>query len=214
MAAATDEEAPLLSGPKTQAFPEKGLDAGTASSTTRDIGGHPETSNSWWITAIQLMNSMLGSGILAFPYTLAAEGWIMFATYALFFGCLVLATSVMLIEAGEKRGKLNLSDLTEDLFGRPVAQLLKVSIVLTNAGALLSYLNVIGSLGNEVLTRWFSNVGFISTYPGFMVFVAVLVLPLNLYRTYGDLAFISVVTCSGKGWREEVKMHAVCRHSH
>ena len=171
-------------------------DGGVAAKPRYDkTGPVPLEQNPWWATAIQILNTMLGSGILAFPYTLARVGWVTFSSYAMFFGCVVYAGSVMLIKAGRKRHIMNFSDLTKDLLGSSVAKVLQVCIVLSNAGSLLSYLNVIGSLGSSALKRWtgHADIG-ISTYPGFMVMMAVLVLPLNLLRSYGDLTYVSLLS--------------------
>ena len=176
-----EEAAPLLSGGKEVApFKEKVA---------------PKEQNSWWATGVQIMNSMLGSGILAFPYTLAKDGAVLFTFYAFMVGVACFATSYMMISCGKRRGIYNFSELSEATFGSRVADLLKFSISISSMGSLLSYLNVIGSLGAEVVNRWSGGTYiFISSYAGFMILAATLVLPLILFRTYGELTHISIAS--------------------
>jgi sodium-coupled neutral amino acid transporter 11 len=155
----------------------------------------PAETNSWQLTGIQLLNSMLGSGILAFPYTLAHVGILMFTLNIVIFTLAVLLTSIMLIEAGKRKGILNFSRLTEAVFGPVVAKALNFCIFLSSMGSMLSYLNVIGALGSQVVSTWSgaSNIG-ISTYGGFIALVSVLEIPLIMFRSYGELTPISVAS--------------------
>ena len=60
--------------------------------------------------------------------------------------------------------------------------LLDISITLSNLGALLSYMNTIGTLGADTVSEW-SWSGFMSTYGGFMIIVVgVVEAPLILIR--------------------------------
>jgi amino acid permease len=109
-----------------------------------DVTSHetlPKANNSWLSTGVQVLNTMLGSGILAFPYVLAKSGIFLFTVNILFTVIVVLCTSWMLITAGKKMKIMNYSLLTEAVFGKTMRQLLNVGIVLSSVGSILSYLN-------------------------------------------------------------------------
>lgn len=123
----------------------------------------PDAKNSWQSTGIQvpfslfffsfilltlfffilkkILNTMLGSGVLAFPYLLAKCGILLFTFSILFTVSIVLCTSWMLITAGKKKKILNYSKLTEEVFGKNMRQLLNVGIIFSSVGSMLSYLN-------------------------------------------------------------------------
>ena len=185
-----DEESPLLSLSVTQ-LEQKEADKDGTHKVAHPL---PAEQNPWWATGIQIMNSMLGSGILTFPYTLAKDGWVTFVTYITLFGAVVFATSVMMIKAGKARNKLNFSELAEDVLGHQMSQLLKVAIILSNMGALMSYLNVIGALGDKIVSKWTDEDIWVSTYSGFMIMASILIMPLIFLRSYGELTYISLVS--------------------
>lgn len=160
-----------------------------------DHGGKAETvprklnGNVW--TSIQITNTMIGSGILTFPYVLAKVGIVFAVVYMLSFGGAIYLTSIMLIDLGKKRGLLDYSAVVEAEFGFTVARMLDVSIALANLGALMSYFNTIGTLGSNVLGQW-GNVWILDSYAGFMVVFAIIIeIPIIMLRSYGELTLIS-----------------------
>jgi amino acid permease len=159
-----------------------------------DLDGSQKVQNSWWATGIQCLNSMLGSGILAFPYALSKVGWVVFTVEVISFATIVFASSAMLLEVGQRKGLLNFSVVTEHVFGSLVAKMLKFAIVASTIGALMSYLNVIGSLGSSVVMDWGYSSSFLASYSGFMLFAAALIAPLTLFRSYGELTPISLLS--------------------
>ena len=144
---------------------------------------------SWYAIAVQISNSMIGSGILAFPNALAQTGSVLFSFNIFVFFVAVYATSAMLVMAGERRGILNFSRLTEDVFGPRTAKVIGVSIALVNFGALLNYLTILGSIGSKLISQWSDGINdVVDTNAGFIAVVAVCLLPLAMFRTYGELA--------------------------
>ena len=70
----------------------------------------------------------------------------------------------------------------EHEFGPTARNVFNVSVTLSNLGALLSYMNTIGTLGSDTVTEW-GWTGFMSTYGGFMIIVVgVVEAPLCLIR--------------------------------
>ena len=151
----------------------------------------PDERNGWLFTGVQITNTMIGSGILAFPLALVKLGWPLFTVELLLFAAAVYGTAVMLIEVGRRKGTMSYSEVTEKVFGGSVARLLDFCIALSNMGCLLTYLNVIGYLGGKVVRHWSGGNIVISSYPGFLVLVALLDMPLVFLRSYGELTPIS-----------------------
>lgn len=151
----------------------------------------PEERNSALSTSAQITNTMIGSGILTFPYVLAAVGIGWYATLMVTFGVAVHLSTSYLLLSGQKLGFLNYSEVVQDVFGTTMRRVLNVSIALSSMGALMSYMNTIGTLGSDVMGHWWSS-SWLSSYSGFMIVVVTLVeLPLILIRSYGELALIS-----------------------
>lgn len=151
----------------------------------------PEERNSTLSTTLQITNTMIGSGILAFPYTLARVGVAWYVVLMVVFGLAVYLSSSYLVLTGIKRGFLNYSEVVEDVFGPKTRRLLNMAIALSNMGALMSYMNTIGTLGNDVMEHWWHG-AWLSSYSGFMIVVVTVVeLPLILIRSYGELAVVS-----------------------
>jgi amino acid permease len=100
----------------------------------------------------------------------------------------------MLIEVGRRLGLFNFSSITEHVFGPSAAKVLKLAIVAGMSGALMSYLNVIGSLGHSVVIQWGHGGSFLGSYSGFMLFVVALITPLTFFRSYGELTPISLLS--------------------
>jgi len=136
------------------------------------------------------LNTFLGSGILAFPAVLAADGWVMFTAAILVFMCASFGSAALVLEIGQRKGVLNLSGLTTLFLGSTATFILQLCVVLVSQGALMSYLNVIGVMGSDVLTKW----GWGWTYAEVLVVAAVLITPLICFRSYGDLTPISLVS--------------------
>lgn len=160
-----------------------------------DLPDTPEEENGLSNTCGQIMNTMIGSGILSFPSVLSRVGLAYTVGMLLLFCTLVALSSLMMIRVGSEWGVMDFSGVTEDVLGLRWRQATDLAIFVANLGALCSYVNVIGSLGSKVV-RQVCGVGrclVVETYPGFMlVFTAVLVLPMCLKRAYGELTYIAV----------------------
>ena len=151
----------------------------------------PEERNGWILTGVQILNSMLGSGILAFPFMLARVGVVAFAGYLILFSTAVFATSVMLMEAGQRLQIFNLTRLTSTVFGARTAHVLNACNYMSGLGALCSYFNVIGSVGSSFIKHALGASFFLSSYSTLILLSALCVAPLVLMRSYGDLTWFS-----------------------
>ena len=102
------ESLPLLARGKSPAAAVSSDDAGE-DVVDRRRPEVPKEQNSWLFTGMQITNTMIGSGILAFPLALAKLGWVLFAMEIVLFAAAVYTTVVMMIEVGRKKGIMDYS---------------------------------------------------------------------------------------------------------
>ena len=162
---------------------------------TRDE--RPAEKNTALMTAIQLVNSMIGSGILSFPYVMADMGLIMALVWTGVFLSLNYYSNLALLETATRVGRPtgDQSDIIEAAMGSTRwARTVDLCIAIQAFGSLLSYFNVMGALGADLFKNTRPpNVG-LNTYPGVILIAAVLLSPACFYRAYGDIAHISCLS--------------------
>ena len=157
----------------------------------------PKELNNAALSTLQILNSMIGSGVLSFPYVFAKTGWVLSVLLLGVSAVTVYATSMMLLRVGAAVGhpRGELSEVIEKALGPAWRKGVDICIALTCLGALLSYYNVIGSLGSDLLKGLRHEDGsdlVVDTYPGFMVLVVTLVAaPPCFLRHYGELTPVS-----------------------
>lgn len=152
-------------------------------------------------TVILLLNSMIGSGILVQPFVFKESGIISAIVEYLIIGTLTYIGIDLLIRASDTSQKFEYSTLAVAALGEVGAILVDVSIVVGNAGALLSYILIIGSLMESVLStyvpdtsEWYYSVAFITT-----TVVVLLVIPLCCIRNFGHLVVASYISITAIG---------------
>jgi len=162
-----------------------------------DRDERPAEVNNSYMTAIQLVNSMIGSGILSFPFVLADMGLIMALFWIGVFLSLNYFSNLALLETAARVGQPtgDQSDVIESAMGSSRwARTVDFCIALQSFGSLLSYFNVMGALGADLFrTTRPPDVG-LNTYPGVILVCAVLLAPACFYRAYGDIAHISLLS--------------------
>lgn len=213
----SQDRAPLLAvAMKKESPPEAGARAKMPRWTDANRSDVPDERNDAPASVVQLLNTMIGSGILSFPYVFANVGWVLSLILLAASGLRCYVTSSMLLAAagavGRPRGEY--SEVVEDILGSRWRKVVDICVASSCLGALLTYYNVIGALGSDLLVGTRHADGdeliIIDTYAGFMVIVVtVCAVPWCFMRTYGELApisfgsllFISAVTAivAGKG---------------
>lgn len=149
--------------------------------------------NSVTATVMQLTNSMLGAGILAFPYHLAKVGVLVtLFTFGMLGVCMYFTMNLML-DCGIKRNIFDYALLVEDVLGRRMQLYLDLSIALCCMGNVMSYMNVIGEMGATVLREWSHHENiFVDTYAGFLIiFLLIVEFPFIFYKNFGDITWLS-----------------------
>lgn len=202
-------------GPPLPPSPKRALFASSASSGT--VGKQPGSSasrptgsrfmanggdvdsvyTSVWLTSLQLLNGVIGAGIISLPYAFYQAGLPMGIFLCLLVAIMSSWTVRLLAGLGVAHGSETYEDLCHRAFG-PVGYYLVCLIQgLFSFGAMCSYLVIFADLIPPALGTW-TNWG--ETTPVLLrreVVLAIpavgLLLPLCLYRAYGQLAKYSIV---------------------
>jgi hypothetical protein len=162
----------------------------------------PRARHGGGLSAILLLNTMIGSGFLSMAFVVQTAGWPLFVI-ALGVTCLLTyLASVMLLEAGRavNLDTGDMSEVVEKTLGVRWRRTNDACNALICLGAIMSYFNAIGALGADALQGLRHDGGIylvFTTYPGFMVFSVLLcAAPFCYYREYGELV---VASCSALG---------------
>lgn len=152
----------------------------------------PDERNDANLSILQLTNSMIGSGILSFPYVFAATGWVLGCVLLATFAVLNIVTNLMLLETGAAVGQEtgDTSEIIEAaLKSTRWRRLIDACIALQAFGSLLSYNNVMGDLGAAILLRHKSG-----AYPAIIAAGNLVLSPVCFSRAYGDIAWVSILS--------------------
>jgi amino acid permease len=146
---------------------------------------------------------MIGSGIIVQGYVFAESGIIAAIFEYIIISFMIYTGIEMIVRCAQHKSIFDYAELAQAVFPPEFhgAAIIDACMVITNAGALLSYILVIGSLMVDIVGTfssctgdddsgrhgsWFCNIGFLTVLP--IVFFTV---PLCLIRKFGHLAIIS-----------------------
>jgi amino acid permease len=158
--------------------------------------GHEiQIQNSNVSTLFLLLNTMIGSGIVVQAYVFSQSGITAAIIEYIVIGIMIYLGADMLINVGAATEIYDYSQLTESVLGKYGKFLIDISIVINNAGALLSYILIIGTLFEDIVhtfsscSAWYCNIGFLTILP-----IVCFTIPLCLIRNFGHLAIISYIS--------------------
>eukprot|EP00903_Cladosiphon_okamuranus_P010528 g9958.t1 len=196
-------------------------ETGSAPSILALLGaGSRRDDNNTFLTALLLLNYMIGSGILNTPQTFKKSG--LAATTALYFiacpaiwlGMVVLikaaeaSASTLAKERGAEKGEkiaatsgraqiedLEFATIAKRTIGTHAPLLLDGSIVVLNFGAVCSYVVLVGGLTTALLTEWSEGSQVAQWWESFYIvtplIVGFLVLPPCLIRHFSNLRWLA-----------------------
>ncbi|XP_026134059.1 probable sodium-coupled neutral amino acid transporter 6 isoform X2 [Carassius auratus] len=150
---------------------------------------------SFWSSAFNLMNAIMGSGILGLSYAMANTGIIGFSILLLVVSSLAAYSVHLLLLLCDKTGVNSYEALGERAFNRPGKILVACTILIQNIGAMSTYLFILksempaavtGFMSTETSGKWFEN------GVALLILVTVIVvLPLALLPKIGFLGYTS-----------------------
>lgn len=152
---------------------------------------------SFMSSAFNLMNAIMGSGILGLSYAMANTGIIGFSILLLVVSSLAVYSVHLLLLLCDKTGMNSYEALGEKAFNRPGKILVACTILIQNIGAMSSYLFILksempaaitGFMSTESSGKWFEN-GVILL----ILVTVIVVLPLALLPKIGFLGYTSSI---------------------
>ncbi|KAM9311153.1 sodium-coupled neutral amino acid transporter 4 [Gastrophryne carolinensis] len=151
---------------------------------------------SFGMSAFNLSNAIMGSGILGLSYAMANTGIILFVILLLGVAILSLYSVHLLLKTAKEGGSLIYEKLGEKAFGWPGKVAAFTSITMQNIGAMSSYLFIVKYELPEVIRtflrleensgEWYLN----GNYLVIMVSIGV-ILPLSMLKNLGYLGYTS-----------------------
>ncbi len=145
-------------------------------------------------SVILLLNSMIGSGILVQGYVFKESGIINAIVVYIIIACMTYTGIDLLISSADLLQVFDYSQLAVATLGNAGGKILDFSIAVGNAGALLSYMLIIGTLTSDILSGLFGTSWFTSTYFMTILLSTAVILPSCLIRKFGHLAYISYIS--------------------
>ncbi|KAH0616630.1 hypothetical protein JD844_027890 [Phrynosoma platyrhinos] len=151
---------------------------------------------SFGISAFNLSNAIMGSGILGLSYAMANTGIVLFITLLLSVAIMSLYSVHLLLKTSKEGGSLIYEKLGEKAFGWPGKISAFISLTMQNIGAMSSYLFIIKYELPEVIRaflgleensgEWYLNGNYL------VIFVSIgVILPLSLLKNLGYLGYTS-----------------------
>ncbi|KAJ1665068.1 hypothetical protein EV178_003507 [Coemansia sp. RSA 1646] len=156
-------------------------------SDTQPSGGASTTK-----VAFNVLNTILGSGILCLPYALHNAGFI----FGLIMLCIIALLSQFalyaLVITGKRTGTAHFSTVAHAALGSFGYHVLNVSMVVDMVGTVILYLMLVGDLSTSLIDIYFPKSGLTRATVIFAVSTT-LVLPQLFFRNTGPLARLSIL---------------------
>lgn len=158
----------------------------------------PKVQSSIFGTASNIVNSLVGSGIVGFPYALKETGFVAGIIFMLLAGYFVDKSHRMLVETAAYNPKLSgigvtsFEDMMKIPFGKPGYYYILASLMIVAYGLMVSYLLIIKQTLPTVIHLNDSTV-----FPKELVLLVssvIIILPLSLLRDISQLAFASILS--------------------
>ncbi|XP_059373302.1 probable sodium-coupled neutral amino acid transporter 6 isoform X2 [Carassius carassius] len=150
---------------------------------------------SFWSSAFNLMNAIMGSGILGLSYAMANTGIIGFSILLLVVSSLAAYSVHLLLLLCDKTGVNSYEALGERAFNRPGKIVVACTILIQNIGAMSTYLFILksempaavtGFMSTETSGKWFED-----GVALLILVTLIVVLPLALLPKIGFLGYTS-----------------------
>lgn len=152
--------------------------------------------NSIFFTIFLLLNAMIGSGILNAPQVFMETGILVAIILIIITGYYTHLGLKVLIECGIQCKKYDYSDVANFILGNFGEKLVDFAIAISSFGALMSYIDIIGSTSEQLLYSWGCDSYLCSSYYSTSFLLLLIVLPICLKKVFGHLAIYSVISIS------------------
>ncbi|KAJ1741362.1 hypothetical protein LPJ78_002423 [Coemansia sp. RSA 989] len=141
-----------------------------------------------------LVNTMIGSGILALPYALKEAGFY-FGIFTMVLSSLLIYVALnVLVYGGRRAGMYRFESVSEAAMGRTGHHLLTFALAVNSIGSCISYLIIIGDTTSSVAQHVFGPSIYTSRQATILYTAIGFTLPLLFFRTLEPLVKPSVLS--------------------
>eukprot|EP01138_Halocafeteria_seosinensis_P009486 gb/GECG01009694.1/.p1 GENE.gb/GECG01009694.1/~~gb/GECG01009694.1/.p1 ORF type:complete len:588 (+),score=49.31 gb/GECG01009694.1/:1-1764(+) len=165
-------------------------------SESLDSAGHVKslTTASLRSVTVNIINTVVGGGVLLLPYAMFLDGDVIGPLLILFVAALAERSVNMLLYSAEQTKSLVYSEIGQKVGGKWLCWLVDISILLQNYGLCVSYVVLIGQLLPPVLHDWFGLSQSTESRDIILALLSVLIFfPLCCLRTLDKLRYTSFV---------------------
>ncbi|KAJ1723491.1 hypothetical protein LPJ53_002148 [Coemansia erecta] len=139
-----------------------------------------------------ILNTIIGSGIVCLPYALHNAGFFFGVIMLAFIALLSQFSLYALVVSGKRTGTAHFSSVTQASLGQTGYHLLNVSMVIDMVGTVILYLMLVGDLATSLSDIYLPVA--LSRSSIIMIVSMVCVLPLLFFRNTGPLANFSILS--------------------
>ncbi|KAJ1891390.1 hypothetical protein LPJ66_006947 [Kickxella alabastrina] len=139
-----------------------------------------------------VLNTIIGSGIVCLPYALHNAGFVFGLIMLGVIAALSQFSLYALVVAGKRTNTAHFSSLTQVALGQPGYHFLNYSMVIDMVGTVILYLMLVGDLVSALANIYLPVV--VSRSSVIMVISLLFVLPMLFFRNTGPLAHLSIVS--------------------
>ncbi|KAK9765306.1 hypothetical protein K7432_006476 [Basidiobolus ranarum] len=145
--------------------------------------------------AFNVLNTIIGSGILGLPYAVKQAGFVTGLIVLAFVGVLTDFSLRMLVKSGRQAGIYHYSMLAQSSLGKVGSFALNIFILFNGLGIAISYLIIIGDTLPLLAEQYVPGFGVLQNRIfGIVMCACIFIFPLLFFRTLAPLAKFSAIS--------------------
>jgi sodium-coupled neutral amino acid transporter 11 len=170
------------------------------SNATQDVEQEgTEESSSVAGASFNLINSIVGSGIIGIPFAIQQCGLVVGIAMLSFIAYLIYNSVVILIECGIRENKFDFEELSEHLLGKRGYYSTLLFMFLFALGGMTSYLVILADIVPSFAVQFAPGTLLTSRHFVLAVVSVVVILPISLLKDISSLSWSSLLSISADG---------------
>ncbi|KAJ2013872.1 hypothetical protein GGI14_005157, partial [Coemansia sp. S680] len=141
-----------------------------------------------------VLNSIIGSGIIGLPYALSNAGMATGLAMLVVVGLVSQFAIYTLVLTGKRVGAMHYSEVAQITLGTFGYQALSASIIVSLVGVVTTYLVILGDISSSLRQTYLPAQEWLTRTVAIAIVAYIFVLPLLFFRHSGPLAKYSVVS--------------------
>ncbi|KAJ2690374.1 hypothetical protein IWW39_000773 [Coemansia spiralis] len=141
-----------------------------------------------------VLNSIIGSGIIGLPYALSNAGMATGLAMLVTVGLVSQFAIYTLVLTGRRVGAMHYSEVARITLGKLGSQALSLSVIVSLAGVVTTYLVILGDIFSSLRLTYLPAQEWLTRSVAIAIVAYVFILPLLFFRHSGPMAKYSVVS--------------------